>query len=407
MRGEDGRIVAAGDFVPVIEQLGFIRAHRPLRPRDRRSSEIDGASRHPPRLQHLRPDRGRSAWLRALIAHAADRPRSRSRVCRRDHRDGGAARYRGIRPLRRRAARCSAAASRSTISAPASPRCAICRALAVDTVKIDGSFVRNLRGSADNQVFLRHLARPRQRLRPQHRCRMRRDRRGGGDPAPRGRRFPAGLLFRPADARSAVAPAAARPPRRRAAIRRQRAASWRRSVDIRRPASRARRQLSAVEQRDLSARLRLVRAEPAICCCSAFDLLSQLGAARASAGRGFARLVVRRRLVAALAGRRARTSSSSARRAPGSACPSPRTGRTGRVRRTRPAGSCASAPGCARRTTSRARDSAAPATACCRRRSPMSWRRKLIGSRFCPFCSSSTMIWVSTERVMSSPVLAS
>ena len=29
--------------------------------------------------------------------------------------------------------------------------------LAVDTVKIDGSFVRNLGGSPDNQVFLRHL----------------------------------------------------------------------------------------------------------------------------------------------------------------------------------------------------------------------------------------------------------
>src|SRR5207248_3959224 len=28
---------------------------------------------------------------------------------------------------------------------------------AVDTVKIDGSFVRNLGGSPDNQVFLRHL----------------------------------------------------------------------------------------------------------------------------------------------------------------------------------------------------------------------------------------------------------
>ncbi len=31
------------------------------------------------------------------------------------------------------------------------------QALALDTVKIDGSFVRNLAEKADNQVFLRHL----------------------------------------------------------------------------------------------------------------------------------------------------------------------------------------------------------------------------------------------------------
>jgi EAL domain-containing protein (putative c-di-GMP-specific phosphodiesterase class I) len=31
--------------------------------------------------------------------------------------------------------------------------------LAVDTVKIDGAFVRNLAASAESQVFLRHLAR--------------------------------------------------------------------------------------------------------------------------------------------------------------------------------------------------------------------------------------------------------
>ena len=29
--------------------------------------------------------------------------------------------------------------------------------MAVDTVKIDGAFVRNLAGSRENQVFLRHL----------------------------------------------------------------------------------------------------------------------------------------------------------------------------------------------------------------------------------------------------------
>jgi EAL domain-containing protein (putative c-di-GMP-specific phosphodiesterase class I) len=31
------------------------------------------------------------------------------------------------------------------------------QSLAVDTVKIDGSFISNLAGSPDNQVFLRHL----------------------------------------------------------------------------------------------------------------------------------------------------------------------------------------------------------------------------------------------------------
>ncbi len=50
-----------------------------------------------------------------------------------------------------------AARSRSTISAPAIPRLRHLQSLAVDTVKIDGSFIRNLSQSPESQVFLRHL----------------------------------------------------------------------------------------------------------------------------------------------------------------------------------------------------------------------------------------------------------
>ena len=38
---------------------------------------------------------------------------------------------------------------------------------------------------------------------------------------------------------------------------------------------------------------------------------------------------------------------------------------------------------------------------------PIQFLRQLIGRRLAPLPSSSTMIWVRTERVMSSPVLAS
>ncbi len=74
--------------------------------------------------------------------------------------------------------------------------------LAVDTIKIDGSFVRSLAACRENRVILRHLLGLTRGFRAEHHRRMRRDRRGGGAVARRGRRLPAGLPFRAADDRA-------------------------------------------------------------------------------------------------------------------------------------------------------------------------------------------------------------
>ena len=108
------------------------RHDRPLRPgagagRNRRPSEGEA------RLQRVGADRRRPAL--AALADVAVAPPAGPRAPpgRRDHRDRGARRHRGNR--RALSIRCGmpAAASRSTISAPATLRCAICRCSAVDT----------------------------------------------------------------------------------------------------------------------------------------------------------------------------------------------------------------------------------------------------------------------------------
>jgi diguanylate cyclase (GGDEF)-like protein len=155
MRTPEGRIIAAGDFVPVIEQLGFIRlidryvldkalAELEAYPAVKLGFNISGLTA---------ADR---PWLRALISQVRTRPDIASRV---------------VVEITETAALYDIEESARFVSALRHAGCRVAlddfgaghtslrhlQSLAVDTVKIDASFVRNLAGSPESQVFLRHL----------------------------------------------------------------------------------------------------------------------------------------------------------------------------------------------------------------------------------------------------------
>jgi EAL domain-containing protein (putative c-di-GMP-specific phosphodiesterase class I) len=155
MRTEEGRIVAAGDFVPILEQLGFIRlidryvlekalAELAEYPEARLGFNISGLTA---------ADR---PWLRALTSQLRHRPEIASRI---------------VIEITETAALYDIEESARFVAALRETGCRVAlddfgaghtslrhlQTLAVDTVKIDGSFVRNLGASPDNQVFLRHL----------------------------------------------------------------------------------------------------------------------------------------------------------------------------------------------------------------------------------------------------------
>ncbi|HLI21339.1 MAG TPA: GGDEF and EAL domain-containing protein [Stellaceae bacterium] len=155
MIGEDGRTVAAGAFVAAIEQLGFIRVI------DRYVLEtaVEQIASHPGFRLGINisgltaTDR---AWLRAVTAMLKDKPEIANRV---------------LVEITETAALHDLEESARFVSSLRDLGCRVAlddfgagftslrhlQALAVDTVKIDGSFVRNLTQSEDNQVFLRHL----------------------------------------------------------------------------------------------------------------------------------------------------------------------------------------------------------------------------------------------------------
>jgi len=155
MRMPDGRIISASEFVPVIEQLGFIRlidryvldkalAELAAHPGVKLGFNISGLTA---------ADR---PWLRSLISQVRNRPDIASRV---------------IVEITETAALYDIEESGRFVSAVRHAGCHVAlddfgaghtslrhlQSLAVDTVKIDGSFIRNLAGSPDAQVFLRHL----------------------------------------------------------------------------------------------------------------------------------------------------------------------------------------------------------------------------------------------------------
>ena len=155
MRTPDGRIIAAGEFVPAIEQLGFIRlidryvldkvmAELAADPDVRLGFNISGLTA------------GDRPWLRALVSKVRNRPDIASRL---------------IVEITETAALYDIEESARFVAAVRHAGCSVAlddfgaghtslrhlQSLAVDTVKIDGSFISNLAGSPENQVFLRHL----------------------------------------------------------------------------------------------------------------------------------------------------------------------------------------------------------------------------------------------------------
>ncbi|HUH83902.1 MAG TPA: EAL domain-containing protein [Stellaceae bacterium] len=155
MVGEDGSIIAANEFVPLIEQLGFIRII------DRYVLEraVNEVAAHPGVRLGLNIS-GLTAtdysWLRAISSVLKGKPEIANRIVVEItetaalHDIEESARFVGsLRDLGCRIALDDFGAGFTSLRH--------LQALAVDTVKIDGSFVRNLGQNYDNQIFLRHL----------------------------------------------------------------------------------------------------------------------------------------------------------------------------------------------------------------------------------------------------------
>jgi diguanylate cyclase (GGDEF)-like protein len=155
MRTPDGRIIAASEFVPVVEQLGFIR----LIDRYVLDKVIEELTTHPEVRLGFNISGLTAAdrpWLRALVLQVRNRPDISSRL---------------IVEITETAALYDIEESARFVAALRDAGCSVAlddfgaghtslrhlQSLAVDTVKIDGSFITNLAGSPDNQVFLRHL----------------------------------------------------------------------------------------------------------------------------------------------------------------------------------------------------------------------------------------------------------
>jgi diguanylate cyclase (GGDEF)-like protein len=155
MIGEDGAIIAAAEFVPIIEQLGFIRVI------DRYVLEraVAEVTQHPGIRLGFNIS-GLTAtdysWLRAITTLLKGKPEVANRL---------------VIEITETAALHDIEESARFVGSLRELGCGIAlddfgagftslrhlQALAVDTVKIDGSFVRNLGQNYDNQVFLRHL----------------------------------------------------------------------------------------------------------------------------------------------------------------------------------------------------------------------------------------------------------
>lgn len=155
MHGPDGTIIPAGSFVPVIEQLGLIRAL------DRHALDLalSDLEAHPDIVLAFNisgvtaADRG---WLRALVARLKDRADLAGRL---------------IVEITETAALHDLEDSARFVSILRDLGCQVAvddfgagyttfrhlKALTVDVVKIDGSFVRGLAQSAENQLFIRNL----------------------------------------------------------------------------------------------------------------------------------------------------------------------------------------------------------------------------------------------------------
>jgi diguanylate cyclase (GGDEF)-like protein len=155
MIDENGNTVVAGDFMPIIEQLGFIR-HIDRYVLEKAVAEV---AEHPGiRLGFNISGLTATdyAWLRAVTAILRGKPEIASRLVIEItetaalHDIEESARFVGaLRDLGCRIALDDFGAGFTSLRH--------LQTLAVDTVKIDGSFIRDLGQNYDNQVFLRHL----------------------------------------------------------------------------------------------------------------------------------------------------------------------------------------------------------------------------------------------------------
>jgi len=155
MIAEDGSIVPASAFVPVIEQLGFIR----LLDRYVLELAVKEVEHHPGVTLGFNisgftaSDR---AWLRLIVSLLKDKPEVARRLIVEItetaalHDVQESARFvRALKDLGCRVALDDFGAGFTSLGH--------LQVLPVDIVKIDGAFVRRLNDSYDNQVFLRHL----------------------------------------------------------------------------------------------------------------------------------------------------------------------------------------------------------------------------------------------------------
>jgi len=155
LRLESGAIVAAGAFVPVVERSGLMRLI------DRRALDLSLAelSRHPDvalAINISAVTTTDASWLRTLNASVKNRPDIAARLCVEltetialENIEETAKFVSSLRDLGVRVALDDFGAGFTSFRN--------LRALAVDTVKIDGSFIKDLAGNIDNQVFVRTL----------------------------------------------------------------------------------------------------------------------------------------------------------------------------------------------------------------------------------------------------------
>jgi diguanylate cyclase (GGDEF)-like protein len=157
MLAEDGSIISAAEFMPIIEQLGFIRTiDRYVL--DRAVTEV---AAHPGICLGFNISGLTAtdyAWLRAITSMLKGKPEIARRLVIEItetaalHDIEETARFVGaLRELGCRVALDDFGAGFTSLRH--------LQALAVDTVKLDGSFVRNLAHNYDNQLFVRHLLR--------------------------------------------------------------------------------------------------------------------------------------------------------------------------------------------------------------------------------------------------------
>ncbi len=155
MRDRGGELVPAGNFIPVVEQLGLMRAI------DRHVLDLAVADllAHPQVTLAINISGLTAAdrsWLRALVAHLRGKPEVARRLIVEItetaalHDIEDSARFVStVRDLGCRVAIDDFGAGYTTFRH--------LKALTVDIVKIDGSFIRQIRDSHENQLFVRNL----------------------------------------------------------------------------------------------------------------------------------------------------------------------------------------------------------------------------------------------------------